>query len=54
MFRRLKHLFEYLFRRCRLEDDLDEELRSSFDMIVDRYAAHGMPCLLYTSWDFRR
>jgi putative ABC transport system permease protein len=43
MFRRLKHLFEYLFRRCRLEDDLDEELRSSFDMIVDRYAAHGMP-----------
>jgi predicted permease len=42
MFRRLTHLFEYLFRRRRLEDDLDEELRSSFDMIVDRFAARGM------------
>ena len=39
MFRRFGRLFEYLFRRRRLEDDLDEELRSSFDMIVDRLAA---------------
>jgi len=42
MFRRFTHLFEYLFRRRRLEDDLDEELRSSFEMIVDRFAADGM------------
>src|ERR1700691_1747074 len=42
MFRRLAHLFEYLFRRRRLEDDLDEELRSSFDMIVDRFVERGM------------
>ena len=43
MFRRFTHLFDYLFRRRRLEDDLDEELRSSFEMIVDRFAARGMP-----------
>jgi len=43
MFRRLRHLFEYFFRRRRLEDDLDEELRSSFEMIVDRFVAQGMP-----------
>jgi hypothetical protein len=42
MFRRLAHLFEYLFRR-RLEDDLDEKLRSSFDMVVDRMVARGTP-----------
>ena len=35
MLRRLGHLFEYLFRRHRLEDDLDEELRSSFEMTVE-------------------
>lgn len=43
MFRRLTHVFEYLFRRRRLEDDLDEELRSSFDMTVDRLIARGVP-----------
>ena len=43
MFRRLAHLFEYCFRRRRLEDDLDEELRSSLDMIVDRFTARGLP-----------
>jgi len=43
MFRRLTHLFQYLFRRRRLEDDLDEELRSSFDLVVDRFTARGMP-----------
>ena len=43
LFRRLACLFEYLFRRRRLEDDLDEELRSSFEMIVDRSVARGIP-----------
>ncbi len=43
MFRRLACLFEWLFRRRRLENELDEELRSSFEMIVDRYVARGMP-----------
>src|SRR5262245_32231040 len=41
MFRRLSQVLEYLFRRRRLEDDLDEELRSSFEMIVDRLVARG-------------
>src|SRR5271154_943071 len=43
MFRRIASLFEGLVRRRRLEDDLDEELRSSFEMIVDRLVASGMP-----------
>ncbi|MBZ5596094.1 MAG: ABC transporter permease [Acidobacteriia bacterium] len=43
MFRRLGHLFEYFFRRRSLEDDLDEELRSSFEMVVDRFVARGIP-----------
>src|SRR5437016_4943100 len=43
MFRRFACLYDYLFRRGRLEDDLDEELRSSFEMIVDRFVARGMP-----------
>src|SRR5437870_402411 len=43
MLRRLVHLLEYLFRRRRLEDDLDEELRSSFEMMVDQFVARGMP-----------
>lgn len=42
MIRRLRHLFEYLFRRRRLEDGLDEELRSSFEMIVDRNVGRGL------------
>jgi putative ABC transport system permease protein len=42
MFRRLTQLFECLFRRGRLEEDLDEELRSSFDTIAERFAARGM------------
>src|SRR6266545_3826104 len=32
-----------MFRRRRLEDDLDEELRSSFEMTVDQLVARGMP-----------
>ena len=42
MLRRLRHLFDYLFRRRRLEDELDEEVDSSFDMMVDRFVAGGM------------
>jgi len=43
MFRRLRYLFEYIFRRRSLEDDLDEELRTSFEMVVDRFVAQGLP-----------
>jgi len=35
--------FQHLFRRRRWEDELDEELRSSFEMMVDRNIAGGMP-----------
>src|SRR5262249_44089485 len=42
MFRRLACLFAYLFHRGRLEDDIDAELRSSFEMLVDRKIANGM------------
>ena len=42
MFRRLTRLFEYLFQNRRVEDELDEELRSSFEMIVDRFIALGV------------
>jgi putative ABC transport system permease protein len=41
MFRRLRHLFGYLFRRRQLEEDLDEELRSSFEMMVEQLVARG-------------
>jgi hypothetical protein len=43
MFRQLRHLFDCLFRRRRLEDELDEELDSSFEMILDRFVARGLP-----------
>ena len=43
MFHRLARLLASLFRRRRLEDDLDEELRSSFEMVVDRLMAQGLP-----------
>ena len=39
---RLTHFLKYLFHRRRIEDDLDEELRSSFDMLVDQHVASGM------------
>src|SRR3954447_24628356 len=42
MFRRLKHLLDYTLRRRRFEDELDEELRSSFEMMVDVFRARGM------------
>jgi putative ABC transport system permease protein len=42
MLRRIANLFQYFFRRRRLEDDLDEELRSSFEILVDRFTGRGM------------
>jgi putative ABC transport system permease protein len=35
--------FDFLLRRRRFEDELDEELRSNFEILVDRYVAGGMP-----------
>jgi putative ABC transport system permease protein len=34
--------FDFLLRRRRFEDELDEELRSNFEILVDRYVAGGM------------
>lgn len=42
MLRRLSNLFQFLFHRRKLEEDLDAELRSSFELIVDRNLARGM------------
>lgn len=42
MVRRLGHFFQSLFRRRRLEDDLDEELLSSFETMVEQFVARGM------------
>ena len=42
MIRHLRYGLEYLFRRRRVEDQLDEELRSSFEMIVERNMERGM------------
>jgi len=42
MFSRFRHLFNNLFRRRRVEDELQEEIRSSFDILVERYIASGM------------
>ena len=43
MFHRFRYLFANFFRRRQLEDELDEELRSSFEMVVDRFVAQGIP-----------
>jgi len=43
MFQRLGHVLANLFHRRRLEDDLDEELRSSFEIVVDGFVAQGIP-----------
>jgi putative ABC transport system permease protein len=40
--RRIRHIFEYLFRRRRVEAVLDEELRSSLEMLVEANLARGM------------
>lgn len=42
MFRRARQLFEYLFRRRLVEDDIDRELQSSFAAMVDEYVGRGM------------
>lgn len=42
MLQRLRRLLDSVFRRHRLEGDLDEELRSNFQMLVDRLIARGM------------
>src|SRR4051794_713253 len=42
MFRRLAHTLQYLFHRRRLEDCLDEEIRTSFEMTVDQFIARGL------------
>jgi hypothetical protein len=39
---RLVSFWNTLFRRERLERELDEELRASLDTLTDRYAAAGM------------
>ena len=41
MFRPPARWFESMFRRRRLEDELDEELKSCFEMVVDRFIARG-------------
>ncbi len=43
MLHRLRHLFDYLFRRRRFEAELAEEVDSSLAMMVDRFVAGGMP-----------
>src|SRR5690242_21765761 len=43
MFRRLGQFLNPIFRRGRLENDLDEELRVSLEILTDQYIARGMP-----------
>ena len=42
MLRRLRHLFDHLLHRRRVEDELNEEVEASFAMTVDRFVAEGM------------
>ena len=42
MLRRLRHLFDHLIHRRRVEDELNEEVEASFAMTVDRFVAEGM------------
>src|SRR5215831_11654965 len=42
MFQRIGFLFKNLFRRRRVEEELDEELRSSFEMMIDQFVSAGM------------
>ncbi|HEV8148386.1 MAG TPA: ABC transporter permease [Bryobacteraceae bacterium] len=39
---RTASLFRLLFRKQRLEDQLDDEVRACFDLLTDRYRAQGM------------
>ncbi|HEY3936662.1 MAG TPA: ABC transporter permease, partial [Bryobacteraceae bacterium] len=41
-FTRLTHLFAYLFHRREVENGLDDELRSSFEMMAERRIAQGL------------
>ena len=43
MLRRLRHLFDHVLHRRRVEDELNEEVEASFAMTVDRFVAQGMP-----------
>src|ERR1041384_1935870 len=43
MFRWIRNLLQNIVRRRRVERDLDDELHSSFEILVDRYIARGMP-----------
>jgi len=40
--KRAAWLFHFLFRRQRLEEELDEELRSYYHLLVDRFEERGM------------
>src|SRR5262249_28223799 len=42
MFRRLTCWIDCLFRRRRLDADIDSELRSSLEIMADRYVERGM------------
>ena len=42
MLRRLRHLFDHLIHRRRVEDELNEEVEAIFAMTVDRFVAEGM------------
>src|SRR5215469_16154179 len=41
MLRRAKAVWEYLAHRQPFEDELDEEIRSQFELLVDRLRAGG-------------
>jgi len=43
MIGRLVQLCKNVFRRAQVEDELQEELRASFQLLVDKYIASGMP-----------
>ncbi|HEY1305111.1 MAG TPA: FtsX-like permease family protein [Vicinamibacterales bacterium] len=42
MLRKLRHLFEYLVHRRRVDDELDEELRAAFETLVERFESRGL------------
>ena len=42
MLRKLRHLFEYLVHRRRVDDELDEELRAAFEILVERFESRGL------------
>ena len=42
MIRQLRYFLRYFFRRRHFEDELNEELRSSFELIVERNVERGL------------